>query len=106
MEEAKENEVRDYTDLERYAFVTVRAFENNHVGFCYRDWSDIKIDSGWRFLFGNEDEDYLDNPDNSLTMDLKEVLEWKSEIREILSAKRGLEFEWNEERNRFELLSE
>lgn len=102
MEEAKEEEVKNYTDLDKYAFVTVRAFENNHIGFCYRDWSDIKIDSGWRFLFGDEDEDYLDNPDNSLTKDLKEVLEWKSQVGSILESKRGTEFEWNNEENKFE----
>lgn len=102
MEEAREEEIKDYTDLDKYAFVTVRAFENNHIGFCYRDWSDIKINSGWRFLFGDEDEDYLDNPENSLTKDLKEILEWKPQTGEILLAKRGEDFEWNEEINKFE----
>ena len=102
MEEAREEDIKNYTDLDKYAFVTVRAFENNYIGFCYRDYSDIKIDSGWRFMLGDEDEDYLDNPDNTLTKDLKEVLEWKPEIKNILEAKRGTEFEWNEEENKFD----
>lgn len=102
MEEAKDEEIKNYTDLDKYAFVTERAFENNYIGYCYRDYSDIKIDSGWRFLFGDEDEEYLDNPDNSLTKDLKEILEWKPEVRQILEAKRGSDFEWNAEENKFD----
>lgn len=100
--EASDAEVKEYTDSDRYAFVTVSAFEDNHVGYCYREHTDIKIDSGWRFLFGDEDEEYLDNPDNSLTKDLSELLEWKPELKEILSARFGSEFEWNPETERFD----
>lgn len=100
--EAKETEVKDYSDLDRYAFVSLCAFDDDYIGYCYRESTDIKIDSGWRFLFGDEDEEYLDNPDNSLTKDLSEILEWKPELKEILSAKFGSEFEWNEETQKFE----
>lgn len=100
--EAKDSEVREYSEMDKYAFVTQRAFSNGYVGYCYREWSDIKIDSGWRFLFGDEDEDYLDNPDNSLTMDLVDVLAWKPEIEAVLSSRPNSEFEWNDEKKEFE----
>lgn len=99
--EAKESEVKDYTDMDRYAFVSQRAFDNGYVGYCYREWSDIKIDSGWRFLFGDEDEDYLENPDNSLTMDLRDVVAWKSELKSILSARQNTEYEWDDAEKKF-----
>lgn len=102
--EAKESEVKEYSELDKYAFVSQRAFDNGFVGYCYREWTDIKIDSGWRFLFGDEDEDYLENPDNSLTMDLKDVLAWKQELEPILSSRPNSEFEWNEEAKQFEKL--
>lgn len=94
--------IPEYTDMQKYAFVTKRALENNFVGYCYRENSEIKIDSGWRFLYGDEDEDYLDNPDNSETQDLPVILEWKTELKAIISMRRGLEFEWNSETEKFE----
>lgn len=100
--EANESEVKEYSELDKYAFVSLCAFEDDHIGYCYRENTDIKIDSGWRFLFGDEDEEYLDNPDNSLTKDLSEILEWKPELREILSSKPGTEFEWNPDTEKFD----
>ena len=100
--EANEAEVKEYSELDRYAFVTKCAFEDDYIGYCYRERTDIKIDSGWRFLFGDEDEEYLDNPDNSLTKDLSELIEWKPELKAIISERFGSEFEWNADTNKFE----
>lgn len=94
--------IQEYTDFQKYAFVTQRAIDKNYVGYCYRENSEIKIDSGWRFLYGDEDEDYLDNPTNTITQDLKDIVEWKPELKEILSAKQGSEFEWNPEQETFD----
>lgn len=94
--------IPEYTDMQKYAFVTQRAVDMNHVGYCYREYSDIKIDSGWRFLYGDEDEDYLDNPVNTVTQDLSEVARWKPALEEILSARQGSEFEWNSDKEIFE----
>lgn len=94
--------IKEYTDLQKYAFITQRALDNNYIGYCYREYSDIKIDSGWRFLFGDEDEDYLDNPDNTETKDISELIEWKPELKDVISARHNSEFEWNEEKAEFE----
>jgi len=103
-EEWDDASMPEYTEMQKYAFVTKRALENNFVGYCYRENSEIKIDSGWRFLYGDEDEDYLDNPDNTETKDITEILEWKEELKEIVSSRRGSDFEWNAENNRFDAL--
>jgi hypothetical protein len=34
------------------------------VGFMYREEGDSDLDSGWRFLAGDESDDYLDDPAN------------------------------------------
>lgn len=94
--------MKDFTDLQRYAFVTKRAKDFNFVGFCYREYSDIKIDSGWRFMYGDEDEDYLDNPENVIVLDLSEIIVWKPELKEILSARPNSEFEWDADKKEFE----
>ncbi len=94
--------IPEYTDLQKYAFVTQRAIDMNYVGYCYRENSEIKIDSGWRFLYGDEDEEYLDNPDNTITQDLKDVIEWKTELKDIISFKPGTDLEWNPDKEIFE----
>lgn len=100
--EAKESEVKEYSELDKYAYVSIRAFESKEIGYCYREWSDIKIDSGWRFMLGDEDEDFAENPDNILTMDLKDVVAWKPELHPILATRANCDFEWNEATNQFE----
>ena len=94
--------IKEYTDMQKYAFVTQRAIDNSYVGFCYREFSDIKIDSGWRFMYGDEDEEYLDNPDNVLVKDLSDLIEWKPELKDVISAPRGSDFEWNPDKETFE----
>lgn len=94
--------LKEYTDMQKFAFVTQKAIENNHIGYCYRENSEIKIDSGWRFMYGDEDEDYLDNPNNTETKDLKEVVAWKPELNDIVSAKPGKEFEWDADKNSYQ----
>lgn len=94
--------IPEYTDMQKYAFVTRKALDNDYIGYCYREYSDIKIDSGWRFLFGDEDETYLDNPDNTITKDLSEMIDWKPEVKDILSSRQGSDFEWNTKNQSFE----
>ncbi|NDW08911.1 DUF2185 domain-containing protein [Dysgonomonas sp. 520] len=89
--------IKEFDEMQKYAFVTQRALDENFVGYCYREYSDIKIDSGWRFMYGDEDEEYLDNPENTETRDLSEILEWKPELSGIISEKKNTEFEWDDE---------
>lgn len=94
--------MKEFDDMQKYAFVTQRALDNDYVGFCYREYSDIKIDSGWRFMYGDEDENYLDNPDNVIVKDLADIIKWKAEIKDVLSARFGSELEWNPDEKIFE----
>ncbi|MDH6354230.1 hypothetical protein M2132_000557 [Dysgonomonas sp. PH5-45] len=93
--------IQEFDEMQKYAFVTQRALDNDFIGYCYREYSDIKIDSGWRFMHGDEEEDYLENPENTETRDLSEVLAWKPQLKDILSAKRNTEFEWDIQTNSF-----
>ena len=38
--------------------------EGRQVGFMYREQPDAELDSGWRFMAGNEPQEYMDEPDN------------------------------------------
>lgn len=101
MEEQEEKNLPLYDFMDMYAYITYKAYDNNFVGFCYRDYSNIKIDSGWRFQYGDEDQNYLDNPDNSHTMYIKELLEWKPELKSIINSKHKSEFEWDDIKEEF-----
>lgn len=94
--------IEEFSETEKYAFVTQRAIDNNYVGFCYREHSEIKIDSGWRFMYGDEDENYLDNPDNVIVKSVADLIEWKPELKDVLPAHFNSEFEWNPDKEIFE----
>ena len=102
MEEVKEDDVKAFDLIDKYAFITTRAIENKYIGYCYREHTEIKIDSGWRFLFGDENESFLDNPDNCETMDLSEIIVEYPHIKEIIEEKYDSEWEWNDTDKKFE----
>lgn len=92
-----DTDAQELQSVKKYAFVSNRALENKHIAYCYRDKPENNIDSGWRFLYGDEDESYLDNPTNSETVYPKEMLVINPALEAILSAPLYSEFEWDEE---------
>jgi hypothetical protein len=87
----------DEQKVRMYAFVSRRALEADHIGYCYRDDPENGIDSGWRFLYGDEDEEYLDNPTHVESIYLEEMLSLNPALDLILGAPAGTEFEWDDE---------
>ena len=61
------------------------------VGFAYREMPDTSFpnDTGWRFLAGDEDDGYLNNPDNFDVFDLNTVCNYDGDIVKILDGKIG-----------------
>ena len=66
------------------------------VGFCYRESPDLPEDSGWRFLAGDETQDYADNPDNWSYYDINTIANYDPGIALVLDAPVGSEFERSE----------
>ncbi len=98
----KEDEVEGrQSEVKKYAFVSKRALEADHIGYCYRDRPETNIDSGWRFLYGDEDEEYLDNPVNSEAVYPDDMLSINPFLEVILSAPVNTEFEWDAEQERY-----
>ncbi|GHT26364.1 hypothetical protein FACS189432_00630 [Bacteroidia bacterium] len=84
-------------EVKKYAFVSKRALEADHIGYCYRESPENNIDSGWRFLYGDEDEEYLDNPTHSEAVYPEDMLSINPALDVLLAAPVGSEFEWDEE---------
>ena len=39
--------------------------DGKKIGYMYREYADHDGDSGWRFTAGDEDEEYMSNPENA-----------------------------------------
>jgi len=63
------------------------------VRFMYREEPINEQDSGWRFLCGDENQNYIENPDNIITCDIQTIMEIDKSITPYLSAIVGTAYE-------------
>ena len=76
--------------------------EGRKVGFMYREQPDAEIDSGWRFLAGDESQEYMDDPDNLDVYDVNTIANYDPDIVAYLLSPQGSAFERDERTGRFE----
>lgn len=63
------------------------------VGYMYREEPmDSNPDSGWRFFKGDEDEEYMNNPDHFHIFALNTICNYDRDIIPYLHSKIGSEF--------------
>lgn len=65
------------------------------IGYFYREQPINDDDSGWRFLSGEENQEYTDNPDNFAMYNAASIIEIDPEIAEFLSLPYPAEVERN-----------
>lgn len=75
--------------------------DGRKVGFCYREEPDedsafSDYDSGWRFLAGDETDEYIDDANNSGIYKLNTLCNYDEDILEIINAPYGSAFEKDE----------
>ena len=76
-----------------YVFATKMLVENKKpVMFMYREKGSAG-DSGWRFFCGEEEQEYVDNPDNIAIYDIETILEIDDSIRPYLGSLCGRAYE-------------
>ncbi len=63
------------------------------VGFMYRAAPDADGDSGWRFMAGTEDQDYMDEADNHGIYDVNTIANYDPSIISLLDSPEGSVFE-------------
>lgn len=71
------------------------------IGYMYREMPDddtefSRSDSGWRFFAGDENDEYMDNPDNFDIYHLNTVCNYAPDILPLLSSDYGTAFARNE----------
>ncbi|HIT18396.1 MAG TPA: DUF2185 domain-containing protein, partial [Candidatus Fimivivens faecavium] len=67
--------------------------DGERVGYCYREEPDEGVpDSGWRFLAGDESEEYLDDPRHSGVYALNTLCNYDPDILPLLEEPVGSAF--------------
>lgn len=67
--------------------------EGSKIGYMYREQPDEGMpDSGWRFLAGDESDEYLSNPDNIHVFALNTVCNYDKAIIPYLHSSTGSKF--------------
>ncbi|QEY26281.1 DUF2185 domain-containing protein [Neisseria zalophi] len=90
-----------FANLSQTPFLVIAAKtvteEGAPVGFMYREASDFKDDTGWRFFQGDETDEYTANPDNFVLYSIKDIADRNPAIVPYLQSPPGHAWELNEE---------
>lgn len=62
------------------------------VGYMYRDEPDNPMDSGWRFLAGDESQEYMDDAGNHGVYDVNTIANYDPAVIPLLDAPVGAAF--------------
>ena len=78
--------------------ITKKALEAESVGYMYREepMKDMP-DSGWRFFYGDEVEEYVNDPGNSSVCAVNTICNFNPDILAYMYAKYGSRFERHED---------
>ena len=90
--------------MEKFGFVlaTKMLVEGKRkVRYMYHEKTTNSQDSGWRFFCGEEDDDYVNNPENIAIYDINTILEIDKSILPYLNASTGVAFEKEDENATF-----
>jgi hypothetical protein len=75
--------------------------DGQRIGYLYREEPDTKEDSGWRFLTGDETDEYMDNSDNLAFVSIGAVLSRDDSILSLLEEPCGSSFQRDAESDEF-----
>ena len=90
----KPEDIKDLIESIGYCYASDKiTVDGEKVGFMYREKPFEKEDSGWHFLSGTEDEDYLDDPKNSFMFDVNVIANYDAAIIPYLKNKIGTELQ-------------
>lgn len=93
-----EDEAKKLVDDHGVAFATdLVTCQDLGVGYMYRETPDFEEDSGWRFLSGEEDQDYMNVSGNSGIYDVNLIANYDPDIIPFLNAPVGSAFARNDD---------
>lgn len=66
--------------------------DGRKVGYMYREEPDNAVDSGWRFMAGDETQEYMDDAKNLAFYDVNTIANYDPDIIPLLGSPTGTEF--------------
>ena len=93
-----------YAESRGYALATKYLVDNKlKVRFMYKEEPDNDQDSGWRFFAGDEDDEYVNNPDNVGIYNIRTIAEIDQDIIPLLKSEYGAMYEREDPSDPFEV---
>jgi len=103
----KEEDIKDLVPNMGFSIASnAIIFEGEKIGFMYREHPDSNEDSGWRFLSGNESQEYVDEEENSKIMAVNTMANYDTAIIPYLKMPVGTEMERVEGKDEFREVKE
>lgn len=100
-------EMKDLVLTPGYSIVSNHILDDGlPILFMYREDPIEKEDTGWRFLSGQEDQDYLDEPSNSRFIGLNTMANMDQSIIPHLKKRKGTELERESPEQEFKSLED
>ncbi len=75
------------------------------IGYMYREESEEQVDSGWQFFSGTEDQEYIDNPNNTMIYNVNTIANYDKAIIPYLDLPFGTELERIEDTDKFQIIT-
>ena len=75
------------------------------VGYMYREEPDEKMDSGWRFFSGTENQEYVDDLNNTMIYDVNTIANYDQTIIPYLEMPFGTELERIDDTEEFQIIT-
>lgn len=101
----KPKDIKDLIDPMGYCVASDRiTVDGYNVGFMYREQPESPEDSGWRFLSGEETEEYVEDMNNSMIFDVNTIANYDLSIMPYLNSPVGTELERVKDSDNFESL--
>ena len=76
------------------------------VGYMYREEPDGKMDSGWRFFSGTENQEYVDDPSNTMIYNVNTIANYDKTIIPYLDLPFGTELKRIDKTDEFQIITE
>lgn len=90
----QESDIQEFIKPMGYCIASNRiTVDGEKVGFMYRESREDSDDSGWRFVSGDETEEYMNNNLNFMMFDVNYIANLDRAIIPYLNYKTGSEFE-------------
>lgn len=90
----KKEDIKKLIDINESAIISDRiTVDGELIGYMYRESPSNSTDSGWRFLKGDESEEYTNNPDNFSIVSLNTACNYSTDIIPYLDSDIGISYE-------------